>query len=138
MSGFGLKIIATNRVFYEGRAKFIVLPQSDGEIAVMAGHEDAMIAIVPGELRYQTEDSDEWHLAAVSGGFAQVINNRVTVLVLTAEMPEEIDERRAMEAKEIAQEQLRQKMSQHQYYRTQASLSRAMSRLKVKEHSINH
>lgn len=138
MSGFGLKIIATNRVFYEGRAKFIVLPQSDGEIAVMAGHEDAMIAIVPGELRYQTEDSDEWHFAAVSGGFAQVINNRVTVLVLTAEMPEEIDERRAMEAKEIAQEQLRQKMSQHQYYRTQASLSRAMSRLKVKEHSINH
>ena len=138
MSGFGLKIIATNRVFYEGRAKFIVLPQSDGEIAVMAGHEDAMIAIVPGELRYQTEDSDEWHLAAVSGGFAQVINNRVTVLVLTAETPEEIDERRAMEAKEIAQEQLRQKMSQHQYYRTQASLSRAMSRLKVKEHSINH
>ncbi len=138
MSGFGLKIIATNRVFYEGRAKFIVLPQSDGEIAVMAGHEDAMIAIVPGELRYQTEDSDEWHLAAVSGGFAQVINNRVTVLVLTAETPEEIDERRAMEAKEIAQEQLRQKMSQHQYYRTQASLSRAMSRLKVKDHSINH
>lgn len=138
MSGFGLKIIATNRVFYNGRAKFIVLPQSDGEIAVMAGHEDAMIAIVPGELRYQTEDSDEWHLAAVSGGFAQVINNRVTVLVLTAETPEEIDERRAMEAKEIAQEQLRQKMSQHQYYRTQASLSRAMSRLKVKEHSINH
>lgn len=138
MSGFGLKIIATNRVFYNGRAKFIVLPQSDGEIAVMAGHEDAMIAIVPGELRYQTEDSDEWHLAAVSGGFAQVINNRVTVLVLTAETPEEIDERRAMEAKEIAQEQLRQKMSQHQYYRTQASLSRAMSRLKVKDHSINH
>lgn len=138
MSGFGLKIIATNKVFYEGRGQFLVLPQTDGEIAIMAGHEDAMIAIVPGELRYQVDGSDEWHLAAVSGGFAQVINNRVTVLVLTAESPEDIDERRAREAKARAEEQLRQKMSQHQYYRTQASLSRAMTRLKVKDHSINH
>lgn len=137
MSGFGLKIVAADKVFYEGRSKFLVLPQTDGEIAIMAGHEDAMIAIVPGELRYQAEDSDEWHLAAVSGGFAQVINNRVTVLVLTAERPEDIDAKRAQEAKEIAEEQLRQKLSQHQYYRTQASLSRAMTRLKVKDHSVN-
>ena len=137
MNGFGLRIIATDKVFYEGRSKYLVLPQTDGEIAVMAGHEDAMIAITPGELRYQESDSDEWHLAAVSGGFAQVINNRVTVLVLTAERPEDIDAKRAQEAKAIAEEQLRQNLSQRQYYRTQASLSRAMTRLKVKDHSVN-
>ena len=137
MNEFGLKIVASDKVFYSGRCKYLVLPQTDGEIAVMAGHEDAMIAIVPGELRYRADDNDEWHLAAVSGGFAQVINNRVTVLVLTAERPEDIDAKRAQEAKEIAEEQLRQKLSQHQYYRTQASLSRAMTRLKVKDHSVN-
>ena len=135
MSGFELKIVASDKVFYDGRCQFLVLPQSDGEIAIMSGHEDAMVAVIPGELRYQTENSDEWHLAAVSGGFAQVINNRVTVLVLTAESPEEIDERRAQEAKAFAEEKLRQKMSQQQYYRTQASLSRAMTRLKVKDHA---
>ena len=48
----------------------------------------------------------------------------------TAESPEEIDIRRAEEAKERALEQLRQKQSIQEYYRSSASLSRAMSRLK--------
>ena len=135
MRGFELKIVTSNRVFFDGKSKFLVLPQSDGEIAIMNGHEDAMIAIVPGELRYQTEDSDEWHVAAVGGGFAQVINNRAVVIVLTAERPEEIDARRAQEAKEFAEEQLRQKMSLQQYYKNEAALSRAMARLKVKKRS---
>lgn len=137
MSGFGLKIVASDKVFYEGRGKFLVLPQKDGEVAVMANHEDMMVAIVAGELRFQPEDRDEWIIAAVSSGFAQIINNRVTVIVMTAERPEDIDAKRAQEAKERAEEQLRQKQSQQQYYMTQASLARAMTRLKVKDHQVN-
>ncbi len=76
-------------------------------------------------------DKDEWVSAAISSGFAQIINNRVTVLVLTAERPEDIDLKRAQEAKERAQEQLRQKQSQQEYYMSQMSLARAMSRLRV-------
>ena len=64
-------------------------------------------------------------------GFAQIINNRAMVIVDTCESPEEIDMRRAEEAKERAQEQLRQKQSIQEYYRSKASLARAMSRLKV-------
>ena len=64
-------------------------------------------------------------------GFAQIINNRAMVIVDTCESPEEIDVRRAEEAKERAQEQLRQKQSIQEYYRSKASLARAMSRLKV-------
>lgn len=136
MDGFSLKIVEAGRVFFEGRGKQIVIPQPDGERAVLSGHEDAMLAIVPGELRFQTVDSDEWQITAVSGGFAQVMSNRVTVLALTVERPEEIDQNRAMEAKEHAEEKLRQQMSQQQYHRTQAALSRAMTRLKVKGHSM--
>ena len=66
-------------------------------------------------------------------GFAQIINNRAMVIVDTCESPEEIDVRRAEEAKERAQEQLRQKQSIQEYYRSKASLARAMSRLKVGE-----
>ena len=62
--------------------------------------------------------------------FAQVINNRVSILVDTAEHPEEIDVRRAREAKERAREQLRQKQSIQEYYMSKASLARAMSRLR--------
>lgn len=129
-STFGLKILASDKVFFEGRSPFLVVPQEDGEKAIMPHHEDMMMAIVPGEMRFQKDDGT-WQKAAVSSGFVQIINNRVTVLVLTAEKPEEIDIRRAKEAKERAVEQLRQKQSQQQYYRTQASLARAMSRLRV-------
>ena len=96
------------------------------------------MALVPGEMRFQTEDGT-WHIAAVSAGFAQIINNRVTVLVLSAERPEDIDRKRAQEAKEMAEEKLRQKQSQMQYYRTQATLARAMARLRVSDqkHKFN-
>ena len=63
-------------------------------------------------------------------GFAQMMNNRAKILVDTAEYPEEIDMRRAKEAEERAKEQLRQKQSIREYYRSQASLARAMSRLR--------
>ena len=95
----------------------------------MAHHEDMVIAVEIGELRLQKPDG-EWLHAVVSRGFLQVSHNRVTMLVLSAERPEEIDVRRAEEARERAQEQLRQKQSLEEYHISQASLARAMARLK--------
>ena len=62
-----------------------------------------------------------------------VANNRVTVLADTVERPEEVDANRAKEALERAQERLRQKQSIQQYYHTQASLARAMNRLRLSQ-----
>lgn len=67
-------------------------------------------------------------LAAVS---FQIATNRVILLTESAEKPEEIDVRRAEEAKERALEQLRQKQSIQEYYHSSASLARAMARLKT-------
>lgn len=130
MDTFSLKVVASDKVFFDGQVKFVVLPQRDGQKAIQRHHEDMMFAVVPGELRFQTTKG-EWQSAAVSSGFAQVINNRVTVLVLTAERPEEINLKRAEEARERAAEELRQKKSQQEYYASQMSMARAMSRLRV-------
>ena len=54
------------------------------------------------------------------------------MICVSVELPEEIDKRRAEEAKERAEEELRQKMSQFDFYVTKANLSRAMERIKVK------
>ena len=54
------------------------------------------------------------------------MNNRATVIVDTCESPEDIDVRRAKEAKERAEERLRQKQSIQEYYRSKASLARAV------------
>lgn len=90
-----------------------------------------VIAIDEGQMKFQPEGSDEWIHAVVGMGFVEIVNNRVTLLVETAEKPEEIDVRRAEEAKQRAEERLRQKQSIHEYYHSRAALARAMARLKA-------
>ena len=108
---FYLKVIAANRVFYSGRCRSIIVPEFDGQKEILAHHEDMVIAVDEGEMRFQPEGSDNWEYAVVGMGFVEIVNNRVTLLVETAEHPEEIDIARAREAKERAEEQLRQKQS---------------------------
>ena len=76
MNTFGLNVIASDKQFYRGRGKSISLPAKDGEITIWAHHADMMIAIVPGEIRFQDED-DRWHTAVAGGGFARL---SITVL----------------------------------------------------------
>ncbi|CUX32195.1 ATP synthase epsilon chain [Clostridium sp. C105KSO13] len=132
MDTFGLKIIASDKVFYEGRCRKLILPAPDGEIGILANHENAVIALGVGDARLEYKE-DQWMEIALGEGFAEVINNRVTVLVSTAERPDEIDIHRAEEAKERAEERLRQKQSTQEYYQTQAALARAMNRLKISQ-----
>ena len=130
MDTFGLKIIASDKVFYEGRCRNLIIPAPDGEVGLLHHHENMVIAIEVGIARMEVE-AGEWNEIAVGTGFAEIVNNRVTLLVDTAERPEDIDVRRAQEQKERAEEQMRQKRSIQQYYHTQASLARAMNRLRL-------
>lgn len=128
METFDLKIIACEKVFYEGQCPVLIVPAIDGELAIMANHAKMVAAVKAGELRYKTLDG-QWHDAVNGIGFVQVMANKVTVLVDTVERPEDIDIARAKAAEERAKERLRQKQSLQEYYRSQASLARAMARL---------
>ena len=64
-----------------------------GQMGILADHENMVIAIEVGEAKMQLEDGT-WETLAVGTGFLEVVNNRVTMLVQTAEKPEEIDARR--------------------------------------------
>ena len=130
MDTFGLKIIASDKVFYEGRCRKLIIPAPDGEQGILPNHENMVIAVTVGIGRMEAEEG-KWQEVALGGGFAEIVNNRVTLIVDTAERPEEIDVRRAEEAKERAQEQLRQKQSIQEYHISRAALARAMSRLKA-------
>ena len=116
---YNLRIIAADRVFYEGPCISLIVPAFDGEKEVLAHHEAMVIAVTDGEMRYKTEDGT-WHIGYVGRGFVQIANNRVILLTESAEKPEEIDV-----------EQLRQKQSIQEYYHSSASLARAMARLKT-------
>ena len=130
MNTFYLKVIACDRVFFEGRCQQVTLPLFDGQQAIQAHHENMVFSVEVGELVIRKEDGTT--ITGVTGtGFAQMVNNRATVIVDTCEYPEEIDIRRAKEAKERAEEQLRQKQSIEEYHMSKASLARAMARLKA-------
>ena len=116
MNTFYLNITASDKVFYADHCKALVIPLADGEKEVLPHHENMIIAISTGEMRLQKPDG-QW-LHAVVG---------------TAELPEDIDPRRAQEAKERAEEQLRQKQSIVEHSHSEASLARALTRLRIKE-----
>ncbi|SEI53646.1 F-type H+-transporting ATPase subunit epsilon [Lachnospiraceae bacterium A10] len=139
-STYYAKIIAADGVFFKGQVRSLIIPEIDGEKEILAHHEDMVIAVYDGELRFQEEEGAEWRRAVVGRGFLEIANNRVTLLVESAERPEDIDIARAKAAKERAEEQLRQKQSVQEYYHSSASLARAMARLKATsggKHGIN-
>ena len=103
MKYFNLRILSCNRVFYEGQCRMLIFPSYDGEMAIMAGHEQMSTAIEVGAIRFQTPDG-VWQHAIVSDGLLKVEKSKVTVLVYSAEKPEEIDAFLAAEELEKAKE----------------------------------
>ena len=103
MSTFHLKIIAYDKIFYDDEAASVVLPAIDGEVQILTNHEECVVALKTGEVRIGTPKGEM--IPAVCGsGFAEVTSdNQVEILVDTIERPEEIDIRRAKEAKERGQ-----------------------------------
>lgn len=131
---FYLEILASDCKFYAGECEELVFPAIDGLYGVLPGHEAMVTAVESGELKFKVDG--EWKYVAVSDGFAQILPEKVVLLADTVELPENIDIKRANEAKLRAEEKLRQKQSILEYYQTQASLNRAMNRLKItKRHS---
>ena len=130
MADFHVKIISSNRTFYEGVCHCLILPAVDGEMAVMAHHESEIVAVKAGEMRFQVTEDGPWEAAVVGQGFCEIANNRVMLLADTIEKPEE-------EALERAKERLRQKQSISEYYSTRAAMARALVRLKETEKFVD-
>ncbi len=131
MNTYFLKVIAADGAFFKGKVRSLIIPEFDGQKEILAHHEDMVIAVNEGEMRFQQDENSEWQRAVIGRGFVQIANNRVTLLVESAERPEDIDVARAKEAEERAKEQMRQKQSIQEYYHSRASLSRAMARLRA-------
>lgn len=127
---FYLEIITPDRQFYIGPAESLIFPSLDGAYGVEPSHEPVVTAIEPGELQYKVDGV--WERAVVSTGFAEIMPDYVILLVSAAEHPDEIDAKRAEDAKERAEERLRQKTSIQEYYSSKAALARAMARLKAR------
>ena len=134
MTPFRVQILAADHPFYEGECCSLMLPTPNGMYGIQAHHSNMIAALVPGTLRYQIRE-DVTLEAAVSRGLAKVENGEVLILVDTAERPEDIDAMRAKRDADAAKEALLQKRSIQEYRAAQATLARAITRLRVKRHT---
>ena len=130
MASFSLKILACDRLFFEGDCDKLIFPAYDGDVEILANHEQLTAQIAIGELRYVATGVSDWQKAVVSGGIVTVDNNVVAVIVYSAEKPEEIDAARARAANEKAEAELKEKQSGIDRRISSDSLNRAVQRLR--------
>jgi F-type H+-transporting ATPase subunit epsilon len=108
-------------------AEFVILPGIQGELGILPNHSPLIAAIGHGVIRYTVEGTEK--KMAVSGGYAEVSHNQVTVLAETAELAETIDCIRARAAKERAEKRLAEAVTTEDKARAEESLKRAEIRL---------
>jgi len=134
-----LQIITPDREFDPVRAAYVVLPGEEGYLGVLPRHAQLMSSLQAGVLSYRTEAQDqsarsadrEKQFFAISGGFAEVNDNRVLVLADTAEPAEEIDVQRAQQALQRAEQRLQEGGADVDTARARIALERAMARLRT-------
>jgi len=131
-----LEIVTPEKIVVSQEVDAVVAPGTDGEFGVLPGHIHFLTGIVPGELRYNTDAGKE--SMAVTTGFAEVSNDKVSILVDAAEKASEIDVERAHQAMERARERLGKdrKTEDVDFLRAEAALRRAVMRVRIVEKAI--
>lgn len=125
-----LKITTPERVVMSDEVEEVVLPTAMGEIGILPHHIPLVALLAPGEIR--VKKNNEELLLAVSGGFIEVQPTRVTVLADTAEHAEEIDEKRAEEARKRAEElRTSKRVDATDFAMVAAKLEKELVRLRV-------
>lgn len=124
---YDLAIITPEREFFNGRVEAVTAIAPDGSITILANHEPLIMPINVGTIKYKRDG--KWESAINSEGFLEVHLDGVLIFVQTCERPEEIDLRRAEEARKRAEEKLRQRQSVNEYRQSKIALARAMARL---------
>ena len=100
-----LEIVTPEKKVLSEKVVDVYLPAADGEIGVLDMHASLVTALAPGELRYQKDGKE--HDLAIGSGFAEVADDKVTILTDMALGEDEIDEDATQAAIERAEEQLK-------------------------------
>jgi len=124
-----LEIVTAERTVLSDDVDQVNAPGSAGQMGVLARHEPLLTSLAPGELTIIK--GGERIPFAISGGFMEVLPDRVTILADSAERGDEIDEERAEAARRSAEELLRNRHSEQDMILAEAQLRRAMVRLRV-------
>ena len=124
-----VEIITAEERAYADDVEALVAPGIDGELGILPHHAPLITALQPGEIMVRKDGQESYMV--VSGGFIEVMANQVTILADACEHSEEIDEARAQEAMQHAQERLANRTTDMDLEQATAALRRAEVRLTV-------
>lgn len=124
-----LEIITPEKVVYSDEVNEIIVQTVNGEIAILPHHVNLLTQISPGEMIVK-KGSNLQHLA-VTGGFLEVIDNKVSILAEYAIKAQDIEVEKAMEAKKRAEKVMKEKSTDNEVKVAQAEIMKAILELKV-------
>jgi F-type H+-transporting ATPase subunit epsilon len=124
-----LEVVTPDKQVVSQAVDYVSAPGVEGEFGVLPNHVNLLSALAIGALRFDAGGKGQ--NVFISGGFAEVSNNTVTVLAEAAELAEDIDQVRAQSARERAEKRLAEKSDTMDVVRAEASLKRAVTRLGI-------
>ncbi|MGA2235003.1 MAG: F0F1 ATP synthase subunit epsilon [Terriglobales bacterium] len=126
---FQLEIVTPVKLMVKDAAEEAQIPGLDGYLGILPGHAPLITELAVGVITYKA--SGTTHTLSVAWGFAEVLQDKVTILAETAERPQEIDVERAQKAKDRAEQRLKSNDLKVDYTRAEDALQRAETRLSV-------
>ena len=131
MATISFDLVSPESLIFNDEVGMIILPGKDGDLGVLPGHSKVMSSLRPGRVMVYGEDKNLLKSFFVSGGFAEINNDEVMFLVESIEKSSEIDLDRAKSSLSRAEIRKSKRPSNFDYVRNEASLYRAINRLKV-------
>ena len=124
-------VVSAEEAIFSGLAEMIVVPGEMGELGIFPRHTAWMTRIKPGSVRIKRPDQQQDELIYVSGGMLEVQPGVVTILADTAIRGADLDEARALEAKQAAEDAMRNRASDIDYAQAQGELAEAIAQLRA-------
>jgi F-type H+-transporting ATPase subunit epsilon len=122
-------VVSAEESIYSGEAEFVVLPGVMGELGVYPKHTPLITQIKPGEVRIKVPGQAEEQIVFVQGGYLEIQPDVVTVLSDTAIRAKDLDEAKALQAKQAAELAMQNKASKEDVARAEAELAGALAQL---------
>ena len=129
MSTFQFEIVTPTRILDKGQVNYVRCPGMDGSFGVMANHLEGIIALSIGEIKVTIDGKEEY--LATSGGYTEITDEKMQLLVESVEGSDEIDTDRAKRSLERSQVRKEKHSPEIDGARVEVSLYRALTRLRV-------
>ena len=124
-------VVSAEESIFSGLAEMVVVPGEMGELGIYPRHTALMTRIKPGSVRIKKPDQEQEELIYVSGGMLEIQPSVVTILADTAIRGGDLDEVRAMEAKQAAEDAMKNRASDIDYAQAQGELAEAIAQLRA-------